>query len=183
MIWTSLIAQSKRRLWMSLFIAILIALVYFHFSRFYEESAFSWLFSLGWIPVGFNLMRAGLGLLYRLDRHPFRMLDLGLSSDQVAPGNAFEIEIRAEARRAAELRKLSAELRCTRQKSTEKGRQRSVLQSEEQILEALKWFGIWLSVVALELVLALRPLLMGAPSYQSALGLDLAPHRVAGPGT
>ena len=42
-----------------------------------------------------------------------------------------------------------------------------------------KWLVLWLSVVALELALALRPLLAGTPSYQGgALGLDPAPFRV-----
>lgn len=46
---------------------------------------------------------------------------------------------------------------------------------------AFKWMGIWWAVVALELVLAVWPMLSGAPSYQGgALGLDAAPHRVAG---
>ena len=70
MIWTSLIAQTKRRLWMSFFLATLVALVYFHFSRFYQGSAYSWVFTMGWVPVALNLLRAGVGLAYRLDRHP-----------------------------------------------------------------------------------------------------------------
>ena len=40
MIWTSLIAQTKRQLWMSLFVATLLALVYLHFSRFYQGSGY-----------------------------------------------------------------------------------------------------------------------------------------------
>lgn len=44
---------------------------------------------------------------------------------------------------------------------------------------AFKWLALWLSVVALELALALRPLLAGIPSYQGgALGVDPAPFRV-----
>lgn len=135
MIWTSLIAQSKRQLWMSLLVATLIAVVFFHFARFYQGTASSWLFTLGWIPVILNWLRAAGALVYHLDRRPFRTLDFGLESDQVPPGNPFEIEIRLETRREATLRKLSLELRCTRQKSTERGRQSSVLEHEELVLE------------------------------------------------
>lgn len=135
MIWTSLVAQSKRQLWMSLFVATLIAVVFYHFARFYQGSAYSWLFVLGWVPVLLNWLRAALGLLYRLDRQPFRTLDLGLESDQVAPGNDFEIEIRLEARRETRLERVSAELRCTRYKSTERGKQVAVLESDERVLE------------------------------------------------
>ncbi len=139
MIWTSLIAQTKRRLWMSLFLATLVALVYLHFSRFYQGSGYGWFFVVGWVPVTLNWLYAALGLAHRLDRHPFSLLDLGLVSDQVAPGGAFEIELRSEARRNTELLRLSAELRCTLQKTSEKGRQRTVLQSEESVLgEKLK---------------------------------------------
>lgn len=135
MIWTSLVAQGKRQLWMSLLVATLITAIFYHFARFYQASASSWLFTLGWVPVLLNWLRAALGLAYRLDRQPFRTLDLGLESDQVAPGQAFEIEIRLEARRETKLRRLSAELRCTRQKSTERGRQLSVLETNELVLE------------------------------------------------
>ena len=134
MVWTSLIAQTKRRLWMSLSLATLVALVYLHFSRFYQGSGYGWFFVVGWVPVTLNWLYAALGLAYRLDRHPFSLLDLGLVSDQVAPGGAFEVELRSKARRGTELRRLSAELRCTQQKTTEKGRQRTVLQSEESVL-------------------------------------------------
>ncbi len=134
MIWTSLIAQTKRRLWMSLFLATLVTLVYLHFSRFYQGSGYGWFFVVGWVPVTLNWLYAALGLAYRLDRQPFRLLDLGLVSDQVAPGGAFEIEFRSEARRGTEVLRLSAELRCTQQKTTEKGRQRTLLQSEESVL-------------------------------------------------
>ncbi len=134
MIWTSLIAQTKRRLWMSLSLATLVALVYLHFSRFYQGSGYGWFFVVGWVPVTLNWLYTALGLAYRLERHPFSLLDLGLVSDQVAPGGAFEVELHSKARRGTELRRLSAELRCTQQKTTEKGRQRTVLQSEESVL-------------------------------------------------
>lgn len=135
MIWTSLIAQSKRQLLMSLLVATLVAVVYYHFARFYQGSASSWLFAIGWAPVALNWLRAGLNLLYRLDHQPFRSIDLGLESDQVAPGNAFAIELRFETRRKTTIRRLAAELRCTQQKSTERGRQRSVLASDERLLD------------------------------------------------
>ena len=135
MIWSSLIAQGKRQLLMSVLVATLIAVVFFHFARFYQESASSWLFTIGWVPVLGNLLRAALNLLYRLDRQPFRMFDVGLESDEVAPGDAFAIEIRLETRRETTLRRMAAELRCTRQKSTDRGRQLSVLDANVQVLE------------------------------------------------
>ena len=135
MIWTSLIAQGKRQLWMSLLVATLVAVVFYHFARFYQGSSGSWLFTIGWIPVLLNWLRAGLNLLYRLDRQPFRNVDVGLESDQVAPGDAFAIEIRFETRRETTVGRVSAELRCTRQKSTDRGRQRSVLASDERVLD------------------------------------------------
>ena len=135
MIWTSLIAQTKRRLWISFFSATLVVLVYLHFSRFYQGSGYGWLFAVAWIPVALYWLYAALGLVYRLDRLPFRALDLGLAKDQVPPGGVFEIEIRSETRRETELARLTAELRCTRQKITEKGRERTVLQREENVLE------------------------------------------------
>lgn len=134
MIWTSLVAQGKRRLWMSLLVSILIALVYLHFARFYQGRAASWLFTLGWIPVGLNVLRAGLGLVYRLDRHPFAALDLGLVEDRAPPGGSFELEIRAEPRRSAELELLAVELRCTRHEIQESRRVTSVLHDEVETL-------------------------------------------------
>lgn len=135
MIWTSLIAQGKRQLWMSLFLATLVAVVFYHFSRFYQGTSSSWLFTIGWIPVVLNWLRAGLNLLYRLDRQPFRNIDVGLESDQVAPGGAFSIEVRLETRRETKIHRVGAELRCTRQKSTDRGRQRSMLASDERVLD------------------------------------------------
>jgi len=135
MIWTSLITQGKRELLMSVLVATLIAVVFFHFARFYQESASSWLFMIGWVPVLLNLLRAGLNLLYRLDRQPFRTFDVGLESDQVSPGDAFVIAIRLETRRQTTLRRMGAELRCTRQKSTDVGRQLSILDTDVRVLE------------------------------------------------
>jgi SpoOM protein len=129
MIWTSLIAQGKRRLWMSLFVAILIALVYFHFARFYQGRASGWILAAIGVPVFLNLLRAVLGLGYRLDRHPFREFDLGLRNDQVAPGKPLEVELVLEPRRPGTLVKLDIALRAIRQKYAERGRESSVLHS------------------------------------------------------
>ena len=127
---------------MSLLVATFVAVVYYHFARFYQGSPSSWLFTIGWVPVALYWLRAALNLLYRLDRQPFRSFDLGLESDQVAPGNAFAIELRLETRRKTTVRRLVAELRCTRQKSTDRGRQRSVLSSDERVLEENLALGI-----------------------------------------
>jgi hypothetical protein len=167
MIWTSLVAQGKRQLWMSVFVATLIAVIFYHFARFYQGSALSWLFTIGYVPVVLNWIRAVLGLIYRLDRQPFGTLDLGLESDQVPPGGAFELEIRLEARRVATLKRLSAELRCTRQKSTERGRQRSILESNVQVLEE----NLSLSVGTAKEYRVLLPVASSSPfSYRSMEG-------------
>jgi SpoOM protein len=127
MIWTSLIAQGKRRLWMSLFVAILIALVYIHFARFYQGRASGWILAAAGIPVLLNVLRAALGLGYRLDRHPFRDFDLGLLSDQIAPGRPLDVELVLEARRPGTLTRLDLELSAIRQKHAERGREKAVL--------------------------------------------------------
>jgi hypothetical protein len=134
MIWTSLIAQGKRRLWMSLFVSLLIALVYLNFARFYQGRGASWLFTIGWVPVGLNVLRAGLGLAYRLDRQPFRALDFGLEEDHAPPGGSFEIELRVEARRPLTLERLAAVLECTRHEIKDGQRNSSVLYREESVL-------------------------------------------------
>jgi hypothetical protein len=135
MIWTSLIAQGKRRLLMSFLVATLLTLVYLHIARFYQGRVSSWILGVLAIPVLLNLLRAGAGLAYRLDRHPFRRLDLGLREDQVAPGGSLEVELVLEARRSAMLERLSAELRATRLHTNEGGRRRSVLHREARTLE------------------------------------------------
>jgi hypothetical protein len=134
MIWTSLIAQGKRRLWMSLFVAILIALIYIHFARFYQGRVSGWILAAFGIPVLLNLLRAALGLAYRLDRHPFRDFDLGLLSDQVGPGKSLEVELVLEARRRCALTRLDLELRATRQKYAE-GRSSAVLHRVAKTVE------------------------------------------------
>lgn len=135
MTWTSLIAQGKRRLWMSLFLATFATLVYGHLARFYQGRVSIWILVLIGVPVSANLFRAGLGLAYRLDRHPFRVLDLGLFEDQVAPGRALEVEVVLETRRRGCLKRLALELRAIRTRSTERGRQTSILHDERKTLD------------------------------------------------
>ena len=95
MIWSSLIAQGKRRLLMSVLLAVLLSLVYLYLARFYQERVDSWLLGVGWALILLNLLRAGLGALYRWDRQPFERFDLGLEDDRVRPGEAFRLENRA----------------------------------------------------------------------------------------
>jgi SpoOM protein len=135
MVWTSLIDQGKRRSWMSLFLATLVALVFYHVARFYQGSISTWVLVLLGIPVALNLLRAALGLVYRLDRHPFHVLDLGLVRDQVAPGQSLEIDLVLEARRKATLTRLSAELRAVRQRNAPAGRTVEDLHSDAKSLE------------------------------------------------
>jgi hypothetical protein len=135
MIWTSLVAQGKRRLVMSFLVATFLTLVYLHLARFYQGRVSYWILAALGIPVLLNLLRAGAGLAYRLDRHPFRRLDLGLREDQVAPGGSLEVELVLETRRRATLERLSAELSATRVQTGAGGRRRSVLHSETRSLE------------------------------------------------
>ena len=135
MIWTSLIAQGKRRLWMSLFVAILIALVYAHFARFYQGRVSFWILAAFGLPVLLNLLRAALGLAYRLDRHPFRAFDLGLLSDQVAPGQPLEVELVLEARRGGAVARLDLELRSVRQRYADRRRETAVLHRDVRSIE------------------------------------------------
>jgi hypothetical protein len=120
---------------MSLFVSVLVALVYGHLARFYQGRVAGWILVLAGIPVAANLLRAGLGLAYRLDRHPFRILDLGLVEDQVAPGRDLEIELVLEARRKGLLKRLAIDLRATRTRTTEKGRASAVLLDERSSLD------------------------------------------------
>jgi hypothetical protein len=135
MIWTSLIAQGKRRLWMSLFVAILIALVYVHFARFYQGRVSGWIVAAVGLPVLLNVLRAALGLAYRLDRHPFGAFDLGLLNDQVAPGKPLEIELVLVARRPGTLERLDLELRAMRQKYADGTRESAVLYRDVRSVE------------------------------------------------
>jgi hypothetical protein len=135
MIWTSLIAQGKRRLWMSLFVAILVGLVYIHFARFYQGRVSGWILGAFGVPVFLNLLRAALGLAYRLDRHPFREFDLGLVDDSIRPGKPLEVELVLEARRTGVLTSLDLELRAMRQRYAERGRESSVLHKEVKLIE------------------------------------------------
>jgi hypothetical protein len=136
MIWTSLIAQGKRRLWMSLFVAILVCLVYAHLARFYQGRVSPWILGALGAPVLLNLLRAGLGLAYRLDQHPFHVLDLGLRSDQVAPGKALEVELVLEARRPGSLSRLEIELRSIRRKYGEGNREGTALHRDRRTVES-----------------------------------------------
>jgi len=135
MIWTSLIAQGKRRLWMSLFAAILVVLIYIHFARFYQGRVSGWILAAFGVPVLLNLLRAALGLAYRLDRHPFRDFELGLVNDQIGPGKPLEVELVLEARRPGALSRLELELRAIRQKYGERGRMSSVLHREVKTVD------------------------------------------------
>jgi hypothetical protein len=121
---------------MSLLVALFVSVVYAHFWRFYQGSSASFLLTLGAVPIALNLLRAGLGLAYRLERHPFEKLDLGLESDQVPPGGAFDIEVRFIARREYVLRHLVLELACTRHRTDESGRRQvESLHRHEQAIE------------------------------------------------
>jgi hypothetical protein len=83
-----------------------------------------------------NLLRAGLGLVYRLDRHPFRVLDLGLRSDQVAPGKSLDVEVVLEARRPGSLIRLEVELRSIRRKYGEGGGEGAALHRDRRTVES-----------------------------------------------
>ena len=135
MVWTSLIAQGKRRLWMSLFVAILVGVIYIHFTRFYQGRVSGWILAAFGVPVALNLLRAALGLAYGLDRHPFRELDLGLVDDSIRPGKPLEVELVLEARRPGALTRLDFELRAVRQKYAERGRESSVLHKDVKPVE------------------------------------------------
>jgi len=140
MIWTSLIAQGKRQMWMSLFVATLVAAIYFHFARFYQGSGTFLIFAPGWVAIALFWVRAAGRLLSHLRRHPFSRLDLGLANDQVAPGRAFTIEIQGVARRAVRVSRLSAELRCQRRRSADRDRRGELLVSETQVVdENIDW--------------------------------------------
>ena len=134
MVWTSLIAQGKRRLLMSLSVAILFGLVYVHFARFYQDRVSEWILILIAAPLALNLVRTAVALVYQLGRHPFSVLDLGLSSDQASPGGSFELEIRAEPKRSVSFTRIEAELRCTQHKSTERGKQIAMLHQQNVVL-------------------------------------------------
>lgn len=136
MIWTSLIAQGKRRLFLSLLLAVLVSIVYFHLSRSYQGRVTEWILAIGWVLVAVNLLRAGLGLLYRLDRQPFRRLDLGLQDDRVSPGGCLRTELVIEARRPTTLSVLAIELRCIRSDIGEPSRRETVLcRQEKRVVE------------------------------------------------
>ncbi len=140
MIWTSLIAQGKRRLLLSLLLAVLAFVVYFHLARSYQGFVMGWILAVGWVLVVLNLLRAGLGLLYRLDQQPFRRFDLGLQDDRVSPGGCLQTELIIEARRPTQLSLLAVELKCIRIETDRPSRRETVLyQQEKRIVEDLSF--------------------------------------------
>ena len=134
MIWTSLIAQGKRRQLMSILLAVLATCIYFYLARFYRGSVDGWVLAIGWLLVLGNLWRASLGALYHWDRQPFRRFDLGLHDDRVRSGEAFRLELVFQTKRSIELARLAAELRCFDETVTERGRQRELLHERRQIV-------------------------------------------------
>ncbi len=134
MVWASLIAQGKRRLLMSVLLAVLLSLVYLYLARFYQERVDSWLLGVGWALILLNLLRAGLGALYRWDRQPFERFDLGLEDDRVRPGEAFRLEIVLRARRSLSLTRVAAQLRCVDQKVTTRGHVEKPLHEEINVI-------------------------------------------------
>jgi hypothetical protein len=136
MIRTSLIAQGKRRLLLSLLLAVLVAIVYFYLARSYQGRVTEWILAIGWVLVVLNFLRAGLGLLYRLDQQPFRRLDFGLEDDRVSPGRCLQMELAIEARRPTRLSLLAVELKCRRLETDRPSRRETVLyQQEKRIVE------------------------------------------------
>ena len=134
MIWSSLIAQGKRRLLMSVLLAVLLSLVYLYLARFYQERVDSWLLGVGWALILLNLLRVGLGALYRWDRQPFERFDLGLEDDRARPGEAFRLEIVLRARRSLSLTRVAAQLRCIDEKVTTRGRVEKPLHEEINVI-------------------------------------------------
>ena len=106
---------------MSVLLAVLLSLVYLYLARFYQERVDSWLLGVGWALILLNLLRAGLGALYRWDRQPFERFDVGLEDDRARPGEAFRLEIVLRARRSLSLTRVAAQLRCIDQKVTTRG--------------------------------------------------------------
>jgi hypothetical protein len=134
MIRSSLIAQGKRRLLMSVLLAVLLSLVYLYLARFYQGRVDSWLLGVGWALILLNLLRAGLGALYHWDRQPFERFDLGLENDRARPGEAFRLEIVLRARRSLRLTRVAAQLRCIDQRVTTRGRVEKALHEEINVI-------------------------------------------------
>ncbi len=134
MIRTSLIAQGKRRLLMSVLLAVLLSLVYLYLARYYQGRIDGWLLGVGWALILVNLFRAGLGGLYRWDRQPFARFDLGLEDDRARPGEAFRLEIMLQARRALSLTRVAVQLRCIDQKITPRGRVENPLHEKVNVV-------------------------------------------------
>lgn len=132
MIRTSLIAQGKRQGLMSVLLAVLLLLLYFHLARFYRDRVDGWILAIGWALVILNVLRAGLGFAYRLDRHPFRRLDLELEDDRAQPGGDLRIHIELESRRRTVLERLTAELHGVRERGAGSARRESTLVLEKR---------------------------------------------------
>ena len=119
---------------MSLFVAILLSLVYLHFARFYQDRVSEWILILIAATLTLNLVRTAVTLVYQLGLHPFSVLDLGLSSDQASPGYSFDLEIRAKTKRNVSLTRIEVDLRCTQHKSSERRKQVAVLHQQNLVL-------------------------------------------------
>ena len=119
---------------MSILLAVLLSFIYFYVARFYRTSLDGWILGIGWVVVIGNLLRALLGALYRWDRQPFRRFDLGLRDDRVRVGQSFRLELILQARRDLRLERLEVDLRCFDEKVTERGRERTVLHEQRQVV-------------------------------------------------
>ena len=121
---------------MSLLLAVLVFVVYFHLARSYQGFVTGWILAIGWVLVVFNLVRAGFGLLYQLNQHPFRRFDFGLQDDRISPGSCLQMELAIEARRPTKLSLLAVELKCLRLETDRSSRRETVLhQQEKRIVE------------------------------------------------
>ena len=119
---------------MSLFLAILVSLIYFQLARFYQEHVAVWLLAIGWLVVLTNLLRTGLGLAYRLDQHPFHALNLGLEEDQTNPGGSFRVDMCLKVRRHAVIRSLVVGLRSVCSEIVDGQRRESQLYLDHQLV-------------------------------------------------
>ena len=119
---------------MSLFLAILVSLIYFQLARFYQEHVPVWILAIGWFVVLTNLLRTGIGLAYRLEQHPFNAIDLGLEEDQTNPGGSFRVDMCLKARRQAVIRSLVVGLRSVCSEIVDGQRRESQLYRDHQLV-------------------------------------------------
>jgi hypothetical protein len=115
-------------------LALLVALAYGALNRYYGREGATWWLIAGWVAVLLNVLRAGLGHLYRLDRLPFDRFDVGLEDDRALPGGAFRLAIDCRARREVRIDRIAAELQCINRRVSESGTSESVLQSIQDVL-------------------------------------------------